>query len=945
MSQRFRAHVRTGITVVASLTLLVAIWGTQPSQFQDRAVEREREGEEEELSLRELARRGPRQLPIMVVREKIGESGEAERFGGPAAEAYENRALPRATIKFKQVKRAFVASESIPSGRVGLSAPLPAGWEELGPVTPTVPAIATYTDRATQNAGRVTSMAIAPTCVPGNCEIWVGAAGGGVWWAPDALAAEPDWQPLDAGITSNAIGSLAIDPNDPSRVFVGTGEPNGSGDSEAGVGLFTSIDGGPWTLVPASVPIARDRSIGSIAIDPSDSDHYYLGTAVARHGSSSANGGRRTPPNAPTLGVYETTDGGETFDLIFSRDPNPTPPATGNDWFQGGVNRILLDPHDPETVYVALFGYGLWRRSPSIDGTTQFRQVFQTFNPDDTFGDRTEFDLVGVGDTTRIYLGDSSDDLAYSVLWRTDDANVPAADLLTGGTNDGWTLLSSPVNGTDGFGSYFFCHFQCGYDMFVESPPGQPDTVWIGGAMNYDELPVFGGNGRSNGRAVMRSTDAGVSFTDMTNDAQNPPLGMHPDQHAIVFASDPDIAIVGSDGGVIRTDGNYVDDSDECASRPIEGPDLVDCENWLSAVPSLLTTMNDGLATIQFQSLSVNPDEPLGDLMGGTQDNGTWLFSGGPEWLETIDGDGGQSGYGAEDSDIRVHTYFDATPDVSFDAGEPGSWNWIGDPLQKSKEQRSFYVPLITDPVVGGAMFTGMESIWRTQNNGGPQAFLEENCNEYTGTFQHVCGDWKPIGSGTSGNLTSTFYGRDKLGHYVVATERSGGDTGTLWAGTRIGRVFVSKNANAPRQQVSYRRIDTPVQPERFVSGIAIDPTNPNHAFLSFSGYEAYTPGQPGHVFEVTFHPGTGNATWTDISSNIGDQPVTDVAFDDQTGDIYVSTDFSVLRLEDGGNMWVAAAAGLPPVATYGLTIDTSDAGRVLYAATHGRGAWSVALP
>ena len=945
MSQRFRTLVRTGITVVASLTLLVAIWGTQPSQFQDRAGVREREGEGEELSLQALARLGPRHLPIMVVREKIGESGEAERFGGPAAEAYENRALPRANIKFKQVKRAIVASESIASGRTGLSAPLAAGWQELGPVTPTVPAIATYTDRATQNSGRVTSMAIAPTCVPDDCEIWVGAAGGGVWYAPDALAAEPAWQPLDAGITSNAIGSLAIDPNDPSRVFVGTGEPNGSGDSEAGVGLFTSTGGGPWTLVPASVPIARDRSIGSIAIDPTDSDHYYLGTAVARHGSSSANGGRRTPPNAPTLGVYETTDGGATFDLVFTRDPNPTPASTGNDWFQGGVNRILLDPNDPETVYVALFGYGLWRRSPSIDGTTQFRQIFQTFNPDDTFGDRTEFDLVDVGNTTRIYLGDSSDDLAYSVVWRTDDANVPATDLLMGGTNGGWTLLSSPVNGTDGFGSYFFCHFQCGYDMFVESPPGQPDTVWIGGAMNYDELPVFGGNGRSNGRAVMRSTDAGVSFTDMTNDAQNPPLGMHPDQHAIVFASDPDIAIVGSDGGVIRTDGNYIDDSGECASRPIEGPDLVDCENWLSAVPSLLTTMNDGLATIQFQSLSVNPDDPLGDLMGGTQDNGTWLFSGGPEWLETIDGDGGQSGYGAVDSDIRVHTYFDATPDVSFDAGVPGSWNWIGDPLQKSKEQRSFYVPLITDPVVGGAMFTGMESIWRTQNNGGPQAFLEENCNEYTGTFKHLCGDWKPIGSGTSGNLTSTFYGRDKLGHYVVATERSGRDTGTLWAGTRVGRVFVSKNANAPRQQVSYRRIDTPAQPERFVSGIAIDPTNSNHAFVSFSGYEAYTPGRPGHVFEVTFHLGTGTATWTDISANIGDQPVTDVAFDDQTGDVYVSTDFSVLRLEDGGNVWIEAAPGLPPVATYGLTIDTSDAGRVLYAATHGRGAWSVALP
>ena len=190
-------------------------------------------------------------------------------------------------------------------------------------MTPTVPAIATYTDRATQNSGRVTSMAIAPTCVPGDCEIWVGAAGGGVWYAPDALAAEPAWQPLDAGITSNSIGSLAVDPNDPNRIFAGTGEPNGSGDSEAGVGLFTSTDGGPWTLVPASVPIARDRSIGSIAIDPTDPDHYFIGTAVARHGSSSANGGRRTPPDAPTLGLYETTDGGATFDLVFIARPEP----------------------------------------------------------------------------------------------------------------------------------------------------------------------------------------------------------------------------------------------------------------------------------------------------------------------------------------------------------------------------------------------------------------------------------------------------------------------------------------------------------------------------------------------------------------------------------------------------------------------------------------------
>ena len=904
-------------------------------------------GEEYEESLADIAERGDRQLPILVVREKIGESGEAERFGGPAAEAYENRAIPRANITIKQVKRAMAAADAIPSRASTSKALLATGWTELGPVTPTVPAIATYTDRETQNSGRVTAMAIAPTCVPTDCGLWVGAAGGGIWYTPDALAASPAWQPLDNGITSNAIGSLAIDPNDPTgqTIYVGTGEPNGSGDSEAGVGLFKSPDGGQtWVLVNASVPVSKDRSIGSIAIDPTNPDHYYIGTDVARHGSSSVNGGRRTPPNAPTLGVYETTDGGATFDLVFSQPPNPTPASTGNDWFQGGVNKMMLDPNDPSTVYAALFGYGVWRSSPALDGDGDFHKVFATHFPGDTFGDRTEFDLVDMGSATRIYLGDSSDDLAYSVLWRTDDANVPADELLTGGSNGGWTLLSSPVNGSPGFGSYFFCHFQCGYDMFVESPPGQPDTVWIGGAMNYDELQVFGGNGRSNGRAVMRSTDAGVSFTDMTNDARTPPLGMHPDQHAIVFATDPNIAIVGSDGGVIRTSGQYVNDSGECSSRPITREDLTDCLGWLRRVPTRLTTLNDGLATIQFQSLSVNPSDPTGDLMGGTQDNGTWLFSGSPEWLETIDGDGGQSGYDADNQDIRVHTYYDATPDVSFTGGDPGSWNWIGDPLQTSHEQRSFYVPLITDPVVGGSMFVGMERIWWTPDNGGSQAFLQATCNEYTGTFAAPCGDWKPLGAGKQGDLTSSAYGPDKGGNYVVAIERATGDSSTLWAGTRVGRVFVSKDANSKKpQNVSYTRIDTPAQPERFVSGIAIDPFAPNHAFVSFSGYQAYTPTQPGHVFEVSFHPGSGTATWTDTSHNIGDQPVTDVAFDDETGDLYASTDFGVLRLASGQTTWTNAADGLPPVAIYGLTIDAGA--RRLYAATHGRGAWVLQLP
>jgi hypothetical protein len=401
---------------------------------------------------------------------------------------------------------------------------------------------------------------------------------------------------------------------------------------------------------------------------------------------------------------------------------------------------------------------------------------------------------------------------------------------------------------------------------------------------------------------------------------------------------------MGSDGGVVRTSGAFTDTSSQCGSRPISKADLTDCQMWLKSVPTKITSLNDGLVTMQFQSLSVNPQNPTGDIMGGTQDNGTWLYSGSPTWIETIDGDGGQSGYDAVHPSTMVHTYYDATPDVSFSSGQPGTWNWTGDPLQASNEGRSFYVPLITDPVVGSTMFVGMQHIWRTTDSGGSQAFLESNCNEYTGTFKQPCGDWKPIGGPQTGDLTGLSYGSDKFGNYVVAVERAPSDRGSLWAGTRVGRVFISKNADAAQaNDVTYTRMDTPAQPGRFVSGISIDPADPNHAYVSFSGYEAYTPAQPGHVFDVRFDPATGTATWADISYNVGDQPVTDVAFDDVRGDVYVSTDFGVLRLANGTRMWVNAGGGLPPVATYGLTIVPGS--RVLYAATHGRGAWKLALP
>ena len=146
----------------------------------------------------------------------------------------------------------------------------------------------------------------------------------------------------------------------------------------------------------------------------------------------------------------------------------------------------------------------------------------------------------------------------------------------------------------------------------------------------------------------------------------------------------------------------------------------------------------------------------------------------------------------------------------------------------------------------------------------------------------------------------------------------------------------VSGSGSTPRQHVD---------PPRFVSGITIDPANPNHAWISYSSYSSLTPQTPGHVFEVT-RTAPSTATWTSLDSPGGtpfpDFPATGIARD-SNGDLYVSNDWGVMLLANGSVSWVPAGTGLPMVEVAGLTIVPSA--RILYAATHGRSAWKLTLP
>ncbi len=92
---------------------------------------------------------------------------------------------------------------------------------------------------------------------------------------------------------------------------------------------------------------------------------------------------------------------------------------------------------------------------------------------------------------------------------------------------------------------------------------------------------------------------------------------------------------------------------------------------------------------------------------------------------------------------------------------------------------------------------------------------------------------------------------------------------------------------------------------------------------------------------------GIAGATWTSIEGSgtgvIGDQPVNAVAYDNVKGDLYLSTDFGVLKMPSGGTAWEIAGQDLPVVTVSGLTLTPGS--RQLLAATHGRGAYQLTLP
>jgi hypothetical protein len=847
-------------------------------------------------------------------------------------------------------------------------------WTSLGPLT-------TLTAGSESVSGRVSALAISPTCqIQGPCRLWAGTAGGGVWRTDDAMnTVDPGWRWVSRGLGTNSIGSLALDPTDRTgnTIFVGTGETNTPNNSGAGTGLYRSVDGGDrWTRVstmivdpaigPAAIDFTFTRGIGAIVIDPQRPQTIYVGTCTAMLGMTAVRGGQAVTTGfpQPRVGLYKTDNGGVSWMLLWVPPLEPIIPfnpnlAVGAADTMSGVRDIKLDPRNSSTIYATAFNNAIHRSAPALEGgDAAFKPVF-AIPGTQRFRDLAMFDLTVRSNRTRIYVYAGTESLNDQALYRLDNADVAARDLVGGqGTalvnTNAWLRVTSNDTAQPASTSRRLCSSQCFYDLVVATPPGEPDTIYVGGVA----IPTFA-------EPTIRSTDAGASFAAFGSDGANPRHRAHVDVRAIVFHPRfRHIAFVGSDGGVVRSDGTFTDISGRCSQ--LFG-NAAHCQTMLGHVPSRLYFLNRGLQTMQFYNIAVDPRDPLGRLIGGLQDNSTiWRDGAGdPQVWKTLFpfGDGtSASGFHPARSDVLFASFQSNRFFTNFRNGDQTRWVRTDDPIVTSGERETITAStgrqfITFDDVNPDTQFTAFQHVWRTQSNGGAQAFLEANCLFPGGSASAVCGDWVPLGvaypfaSGTTpdstsrkpGDLTSDFYGSSRAGGLIVSAERTRADAGTLWAATSFGRLFVSKNADARGADVQFVRIDTADMPNRFVTRIVPDRADANVALISYSGFNALTPLTPGHVFRAVYDPQAQRATFTPLDFDLGDMPINTIAFDNVRGDLYAGTDFGPIVLRRGTTSWAIAGVGFPEALMVDLEIVPER--RLLVAATHGLGIFYLNLP
>jgi photosystem II stability/assembly factor-like uncharacterized protein len=385
-------------------------------------------------------------------------------------------------------------------------------------------------------SGRITTIDV----VSNNTDVmYVGSASGGLW---KTTSAGISWEPVFDKEAVLSLGAVAIQQDNPSVIWAGTGEGNPRNSLNGGFGVYKSMDGGKnWKVVG----LEKTRNIHRILIDPKNPNTVYVAAIGSPWGEH------------PERGVFKTTDGGLTWNKILFVDEKT------------GCADLVMDPTNPNKLIAAMWQHRRWPWTFKSGGPGSGLHI--TFDGGTTWKKLSDKDGLPEGELGRIGLtiAASKPDVIYALIESKKNGLYKSSD---GGFK--WQLVNDKMNEIGDRPFY--------YSEIHADPLNENRLYTI-----YSEVNV--------------SIDGGKSFQKLL-----PYSGVHPDHHAwYIHPSHPSFMVDGNDGGLNITH------------------DFGKTWRFVENIP-----------VGQFYHVNVDMDYPF-NVYGGLQDNGSWV---GPAYVWKDDG-------------------------------------------------------------------------------------------------------------------------------------------------------------------------------------------------------------------------------------------------------------------------------------------------------------------
>ena len=689
---------------------------------------------------------------------------------------------------------------------------------------------------------------------------------------PLNLYANLEWRcigPFRGGRTVAATGV----PNNPNLFYIGVN--NG--------GVWKTTDAGrTWFPIFDSQPTG---SIGALAVAPSNPNVIYVGTGE----------GLRRPDLSTGDGIYKSTDAGNTWQHLGLRDGQQ-------------VANILIDPQDPNRVFVAVLGHPY--------GPNSERGVFRSTDGGETWQKILyKDDDIGAAD---LAFDPKNPLIIYTDLWSSRRPPWTTGNPLEGhsgglfkSTDGGetWHPLTKglPTN-AQGLG-------RIGFGI----SPSSPNRIYA----LVDAAPEVGG--------LYRSDDAGESWQRVNHEQRIWGRGsdfawvrVSPENPDIIYicntstyrstdAGTSFTAIKGAPGG---------DDYHAVWINP-ENPRII----LLAADQGATISVNGGETwsswynqpTAQFYHVITDNQFPYW-VYGGQQESGSAGTASRSDWGAITFRDWhpvGTEEYGYVAPDPLHPNLIYGGKVTRFDMITGQTQDVSPVLLRTGKYRFNRTAPLIFSPAAPHTLYLGSNVLFKTTDAGHSwQVISPDLTREDPGVPPNL------------GNMIASDPAQGKHRGVIYSLAPSPLDANLIWAGTDDGLIWLTRDGGQNWREVS---------PPGLTAWSKIAQLDASH-FDPNGVYAAVNRFRLDDLHPYIYRTHDGGQTWEKITTGLPDDAAVNVVREDpvRQGLLFAGTERAIYVSFNDGDSWQSLQLNLPATSMRDLVIHNDD----IVVGTHGRSFW-----